>query len=154
MVAAGRVVRLIGLRAMFACAGLISAIAFGAWAVLTSPEVIIATRVLSGIGYAGIFITSVMAMQLLLPPRLQGSGQALASMTTAGVAAFIANVLGGVIYGGPGHRLLFAVAAAFALVGAALGWLWLPGRGAGPDADPARTAPMAADPDGRALDAG
>jgi flagellar motor component MotA len=50
-------------------------------------------------------------------------------MTTAGIAAFVANVLGGVIYGGPGHQVLFGVGAAFAVVGAVLGWLWLPRRG-------------------------
>ncbi|HEY3334792.1 MAG TPA: MFS transporter [Candidatus Limnocylindrales bacterium] len=129
MVAAGRIVRRVGLRTMFVGTSLLSAVAFASWVVLTTPEAIIVSRVLSGTGYAGVFIAGVTSMQLLLPPRLQGSGQALASMTTAGIAAFVANVLGGVIYGGPGHQVLFGVGAAFAVVGAVLGWLWLPRRG-------------------------
>ncbi len=136
MVAAGRIVRRIGMRAMFACASLLSAAAFASWAVLATPDAIIATRIVSGIGYAGIFIASVTSMQLLLPSRLQGSGQALASMTTAGIAAFVANVLGGLIYGGPAHELLFGVGAGFALVGALLGWWWMPHRNAGRFAEP------------------
>jgi len=130
MIAAGRIIRRVGMRTMFVGASILSAVAFASWVVLTSPEAIIATRVLSGAGYSGIFIASVTSVQLLLPSRLQGSGQALASMTTAGIAAFVANVLGGVIYGGPGHEALFGVGAAFSVVGAVLGWLWLPRRGA------------------------
>ena len=129
MVAAGRIIRRVGMRTMFVGASLLSAVAFVSWVVLTSPEAIIATRLLSGTGYAGIFIASVTSMQLLLPPRLQGSGQALASMTTAGIAAFIANVLGGIVYGGPAHELLFGIGAGFSIVGAVLGWLWMPRRG-------------------------
>ena len=139
MVAAGRIVRRVGLRTMFVGASLLSAVAFASWVVLTSPEAIIASRLLSGTGYAGIFIASVTSMQLLLPSRLQGSGQALASMTTAGIAAFVANVLGGLIYGGPGHQVLFGVGAGFAVAGAALGWLWMPRRGAKRFSEP--TAP-------------
>lgn len=130
MIAAGRIAKRVGLRTMFVVAALVSAVGFASWTVLTSPELIIASRILSGAGYSGIFIASVMSMQLLLPSRLQGSGQALASMTTAGVAAFIANVLGGLIYGGPGHQALFGVGAGFAVLGAILGWLWMPKRGA------------------------
>jgi MFS family permease len=114
--------------------------------VLTSPEAIIASRVLSGTGYAGIFIASVTSMQLLLPSRLQGSGQALASMTTAGIAAFVANVLGGLIYGGPAHQVLFGVGAVFAIAGAILGWLWMPRRGAKRFTEPAPPGPTSPTP--------
>jgi MFS family permease len=147
MVAAGRVVGRIGLRATFVAGGMLSAVAFASWTVLGSPEAIIATRLLSGAGYAAIFLASVMAMQLLLPSRLQGSGQALVSMTTAGVAAFVANVLGGIVYGGPLHELAFGLGAAFALVGCVLGWRWMPGRGAKRFTDPVPQRDAAASPD-------
>lgn len=146
MVAAGRIVRRVGLRTMFVGASLLSAVAFASWVVLTSPEAIIASRVLSGTGYAGIFIASVTSMQLLLPSRLQGSGQALASMTTAGIAAFVANVLGGLIYGGPAHQVLFGVGAVFAIAGAILGWLWMPRRGAKRFTEPAPPGPTSPTP--------
>lgn len=140
MVVIGRVVSRIGLRAMFAVAGMLSAAAFASWSLITVPELVIATRLVSGAGYAGLFIASVTSMQLLLPPRLQGSGQALSSMTTAGVAAFVANVVGGFAYGEVSHQLAFALGAGFAVVGAVLGWLWLPRRGAPRYAEPV-TAP-------------
>ena len=64
-------------------------------------------------------------------------------MTTAGIAAFIANVLGGVVYGGPAHELLFAIGAGFAVVGAVLGWLWMPRRGTKRFTEVAPAAPAA-----------
>jgi hypothetical protein len=53
------------------------------------------------------------------------------------VAAFVANVVGGFIYGSVAHELAFAVGAGFALVGTLLGWLWMPRRGALRFAEPA-----------------
>jgi MFS family permease len=77
------------------------------------------------------------AIQTLLPPRLQGSGQALISMTTAGVAAFIANVVGGLVYGTAGPGALFGICAIFGLAGAVAGWLAFPRRGARRFVEPA-----------------
>jgi PPP family 3-phenylpropionic acid transporter len=136
MIIAGRIIGRTGIRLLFVVSALLSAVAFAAWAVLASPEAIIATRIVSGFGYSGLWIASVMTIQLLLPPRLQGSGQGLIAMTTAGLAAFVANVIGGIIYASLGHGALFGVGAAFAVVGAALGWLWMPPRGAKRFAEP------------------
>jgi MFS transporter, PPP family, 3-phenylpropionic acid transporter len=129
MVVASRLVPRVGLRALFAGSAVLSAVAFGLWAVAASPSAIIASRVVSGAGYSGMWITTVMTIQALLPPRLQGSGQALISMTTAGLASFVANVMGGLIYANAGHGALFAVGAGFAVGGAMLGWAVMPRRG-------------------------
>ena len=98
---------------------------------------IIASRLISGTGYAGLWIASVMAIQTLLPSRLQGSGQALISMTTAGLAAFTANVVGGLLYASQGPEVLFGISAMFGIAGAVAGWLTFPRRGAKRYVEPA-----------------
>jgi len=59
MVAASRLVPRIGLRALFVGAVALYVLAFGLWAVLTSPVAIIASRAISGAGYSGLWIASV-----------------------------------------------------------------------------------------------
>ena len=130
MVVASRLVPRIGLRALFVGSVALYVASFVLWSVLTTPIAIIASRVLSGPGYSGLWIASVMTIQLLLPPRLQGSGQALVSITTAGIASFLANVAGGLLYGGGGPPALFGISAVIALLGAGVGWAVLPRRGA------------------------
>ena len=118
MIVASRLVPRIGLRALFTVSSLLYTVAFLLWAVLASPVAIIASRLISGTGYAGLWIASVMAIQTLLPSRLQGSGQALISMTTAGLAAFTANVVGGLLYASQGPEVLFGISAMFGIAGA------------------------------------
>ena len=130
MVLASRLVPRVGLRTLFTVSSLLYTVAFLLWAVLASPVAIIASRLISGAGYSGLWIASVMAIQTLLPPRLQGSGQALISLTTAGLAAFVANVVGGLLYANQGPEALFGISAAFGVAGAIAGWLAFPRRGA------------------------
>jgi MFS transporter, PPP family, 3-phenylpropionic acid transporter len=132
MVVAGRLVERIGLRAVFAGSSVLYVVSLALWAVLASPEAIIASRVISGAGYSGMWIASVMAMRTLLPPRFQGSGQALISMTSAGVAAFLANALGGFVYGLAGAEALFAACALLSALAALAAWWTFPSRGAAP----------------------
>lgn len=128
MLTASRLARRFGLRTVFASAVLLYVLSLGLWSVLAWPPAIIASRLISGMGYAGLWIASVMTIQRLLPPRLQGSGQALLSMTTVGVAGFLANVVGGLLYAGHGPAVLFGISALLALLGAAVAWTALPGR--------------------------
>lgn len=130
MVAAGRLVPRIGLRVLFGASALLYAVALALWGVLPSPETIIVSRLVSGFGYAGLWIAGVMTIQRLLPPRLQGSGQALFTITATGVAGVLANIGGGLVYGGQGAGALFAIAAGLAVAGAVVGWTALPARGA------------------------
>lgn len=130
MVVAGRMVARIGLRAVFATSSLLYVVSLLLWAVLGSPVAIIASRVISGAGFSGLWIASVMTVRTLLPSHFQGSGQALISMTTAGIAAFLADALGGLVYAQAGSGALFATCAVLSGLGAAAGWRTFPGRGA------------------------
>jgi predicted MFS family arabinose efflux permease len=140
MIVASRLVPRVGLRALFVGSVALYVVALGLWAVLASPIAIIATRAISGAGYSGLWIAGVVTIQLLLPSRLQGSGQALISMTTFGVAAFVANVVGGLLYAGGGPVVLFGISSLLAILGAGLGWTALPRRGARRVAEPGATA--------------
>ena len=126
MVAASRLAPRVGLRVVFAGSVVLYVVSLGLWSGLGSPVAIIASRLISGAGYSGLWIASVMSMQRLLPPRLQGSGQALLSMTTVGVAGFLANVVGGLLYATRGPALLFGISAALGLAGAVVAWTALP----------------------------
>jgi predicted MFS family arabinose efflux permease len=59
-------------------------------------------------------------MAVLLPPRLQATGQGLYQVTGFGVAAIIANFVGGQVYAGLGSAALFAGAAVLAVAAAIL----------------------------------
>ena len=126
MVATSRLARRFGLRTTFLASALLYVVCLGLWSVLASPAAIIASRVLSGVGYAGLWVSSVMTIQRLLPPRLQGSGQALLSMTTVGLGGFSANVVGGLLYSSQGPAALFGVSAVLAIAGGAVAWTTLP----------------------------
>ena len=128
MVVAGRLASRIGIRTLFGLSGLVLAASFVTWGLVDSPLAIIATRAISGTAYSGLWISCVLTVQTLLPARLQGSGQALMSIMTAGAAAFLANLAGGVLYAQAGAGVLFAVAALFPLLGAIVGWWTLPHR--------------------------
>ncbi len=129
MVLAGRLVPSIGLRSLFALSSLLYVVSLTLWVVLDSPATIIASRIVSGAGFSGLWIASVMAIQRLLPPRLQGSGQALISMTTFGLAAFVADALGGYAYAQAGPAVLFGGSAVLSVVGALAGLRAFPARG-------------------------
>lgn len=138
MVAAGRLLPRLGARGVFAGAGAVYIVALVLWVVLGSPTAIIASRLISGAGYSGLWIATVMTVRRLLPSGLQGSAQALISMTTTGGAAFLANVLGGLLYQQGGHAALFGVAVVVTGAGALLGWFVLPGRDVVDPAQPHR----------------
>ena len=79
------------------------------WALLDIPLLIAATRLATGFSFAGIWVGSVLTMAVLLPPRLQATGQGHLPVTGFGVAAVLANVFGGFLYG-LGSPVLFILA--------------------------------------------
>jgi MFS family permease len=98
------------------------------WVLLTSPQLIVATRLVTGFAFASIWVSSVLTMQRLLPSRLQGTGQGLYQTTAFGLAAVLANVTGGLIIGIAGTGPFFVVAAGATASAAIPAWLALPGR--------------------------
>ena len=119
--------RRIGLRALFCLGALAYAGCMVSWSLLDSPFAIIATRLVSGVGFAALWFACVLTMTVLLPARLQSSGQALYQLIAAGVASVLANAIAGLVYQQVGAGL-FAVTAAVSIVGVVLAWLTLPNR--------------------------
>jgi len=68
-------------------------------------------------------------MAVLLPPRLQATGQGLYQVTGFGVAAVVANIGGGLLYGALGSAAVFAVAAVLATAAGLLAVIVFPRRG-------------------------
>ena len=122
----------LGLRTMFGVSAALYAVILAVWAVAQSPDVIIVSRLVTGVAFTGIVVSIVMTIASLLPSDLQATGQALVQTTTTGVAAVIANVMGGVLYQGIGSAAVFWTATALALTAAALGFLVFPARSASP----------------------
>jgi PPP family 3-phenylpropionic acid transporter len=133
----GLLARRLGVRAVFTISATLYVGIFVSWAFIEQPWLIIATRVATGFSFAGICMAAVLTVAALLPDRLQATGQALYQTIAFGVAAIIANVSGGVVYGQLGHGVLFGGAAVLAVSAALVGWLVLPRRHGGivrPDA--------------------
>lgn len=131
MLVAAAVARVIGLRGMFVGSALIYGAALAAWTVLDVPIAIIASRAFSGIGFAGAIVAVVLTIAALLPADLQATGQSLFQTSAFGVAAIVANVIGGILYDSLGHVAVFGLGAVMALAAAALGWFVVP-RARGP----------------------
>lgn len=129
MLLTGAVAARIGIRGLVAGSVLLYAACFVSWTVLDSPLLIVATRLATGVAFAGLWVGSVLTMAVLLPPRLQATGQGLYQVTGFGVAAVVANIGGGFLYGAFGSAVVFGVAAVFAVAAGLLAFLVFPRRG-------------------------
>ena len=110
MLVAGWIAVRIGLRGLFAVGALLYGVAFLSWAVVGSVGLIIASRILIGFSFASVIIAVVLTIATLLPAELQATGQALFQTTAFGIAAIIANVVGGLLYSTAGHSAVFGLA--------------------------------------------
>jgi PPP family 3-phenylpropionic acid transporter len=126
----GAVAARIGLRGLMAVSLLTYAACFASWIVLDAPALIILSRVATGVAFASLWVSAVLTMAVLLPPRLQATGQGLYQLTGFGLAAVVSSVGGGILYGAFGSAVVFAVGAGLALVGAALAFAVFPRAGA------------------------
>jgi PPP family 3-phenylpropionic acid transporter len=129
MLVAGAVAARIGLRGLVAGSAFLYAACFVGWAVLDSPALIIATRFASGFAFAGLWVGAVLTMAVLLPPRLQATGQGLYQVTGYGVAAVVANLVGGQVYASLGASVLFGSVAVLAVAAAILALVVFPRAG-------------------------
>ena len=130
LLVAGLVVTRIGLRGLFGVACVAYAACVASWLVIDVPEMIVATRAVTGFAYGGILVASALTIGSLLPARLQATGQALYQTVAFGIAAVIANLAGGLIYATAGPALLFALTAVAAVGAAIVGVAVFPPRGA------------------------
>jgi PPP family 3-phenylpropionic acid transporter len=139
MLVAALVVSRIGLRGLFSASCVGYAACIVSWIVIDVPVVIVATRAVTGFAFGGILVASALTVGSLLPGRLQATGQALYQTTAFGVAAFAANLFGGLIYAAAGPSLLWALTAIAAVGAAVVGVAVFPARGAvtAPTDDPA-----------------
>lgn len=127
MAAAGAIAGRFGLRVLFGGAALLYAVCLAGWIVIAEVGLIVASRAVTGLAFAGLWIGSVLAMRALLPDRLQGTGQGIFQVAAFGIGALVANGAGGVVYGTLGHGPLFGLAAVSSAAGAVVAWRVLPG---------------------------
>jgi PPP family 3-phenylpropionic acid transporter len=139
MLVMGMLATRVGLRAIFTLSALLYAACLLSWTVIDVPLVIVATRMVTGIAFSGVVVGVVMTIAVLLPADLQATGQALFQTMAFGVAAVVANVIGGVLYESVGPAALFGTGAALAVAAAVVGWLAFPR--AGPRAAVVRPSP-------------
>jgi MFS family permease len=127
-----RIVARTGSRALLVAGIVLYGLVMATWAFLDDPTLIIGTRLLSGVALAAIAITAVMTIAALLPAELQGTGQGLYQSVGYGVAAVVANSVGGLVYGSGGAMPLFLGCAVLAAIGALVAWRSVPPRPAAP----------------------
>ena len=126
MLVAARVAQVIGLRGMFLGSALVYGAATASWIVLDSAQLIIATRLITGVAFAWILVCVVLTIARLLPSELQATGQSLYQTFAFGFGAIIANIVGGQLYEGIGHGAVFGLGTVLAVLAAAMGWIVFP----------------------------
>ncbi len=131
LILAGWLVVRFGLRPILAVSAAGFAACMVSWIVLVDAGPILITRFLSGVCFGGILVAFVLTMAQLLPARLQATGQTLFQAVGFGVAAVLANLLGGILYSTAGPLGVFGGGAICALIGGLVGLVALPERAPG-----------------------
>ncbi len=126
--AAGWIAARVGLRGLFVGSTLLYAAMLATWIASDSISVLIATRTVTGVAFAGMFVAVVLTIQSTLPERLQGTGQGLFQATAFGATAVLADVIGGLLFGSLGAGSLFALSALLSVLAVFVGWAALPVR--------------------------
>jgi len=126
LILAGRLVSRVGLRPVLAVAAVGFAVCLTSWIFFVDAGPILFTRFISGVFFGGILITFVLTIAQLLPAGLQATGPTLFQAAAFGVAAVVANLLGGVLYSVAGPLGVFGGGAICTLAGGALGLLAVP----------------------------
>ena len=128
LVLSGWLMSRVGLRTILAVSTLGFAACMMSWIVLVDAGPILVTRFAAGALFGGIFFAFVMTMSRLLPARLQATGQTLFQACCFGVAAVLANVVGGILYAIAGPLGVFGAGGVCAIAGALVGFAVLPAR--------------------------
>lgn len=142
MIVASRLAGRVGPRVVFALSAGLYALCLAGWVVFDTPALIIATRAVSGVAFAGVVVSVVLTIASLLPAELQATGQGLFQTVGFGLGAIVANFGGGLLYDSFGHAAVFGAGAALATLAVVVGWLYFPQRLV-PSADLAQRAAAA-----------
>jgi MFS transporter, PPP family, 3-phenylpropionic acid transporter len=126
LILAGWLVSRVGLRPVLAVAAVGFAVCLASWIFLVDAGPILFTRFISGVFFGGIIITFVLTIAQLLPAGLQSTGQTLFQAAAFGLAAVVANLVGGVLYSAAGPLGVFGGGAICTLAGGALGLVAVP----------------------------
>ncbi|HEU6440167.1 MAG TPA: MFS transporter [Terriglobales bacterium] len=126
LILAGWLVGRVGLRPVLAVAAVGFAVCLASWIFFVDAGPILFTRFISGVFFGGILITFVLTIAQLLPAGLQSTGQTLFQAAAFGLAAVVANLVGGVLYSVAGPLGVFGGGAICTLAGGALGLVALP----------------------------
>jgi PPP family 3-phenylpropionic acid transporter len=126
LILAGWLVARLGMRSVLLASSVGFAACMLSWIVLVDAAPIMVTRFISGIFFGGILLSLVMTMARILPDRLQATGQTLLQATCFGMAAILANLLGGLLYASAGALGVFGVGAVCAVIGGLIGLVALP----------------------------
>jgi MFS transporter, PPP family, 3-phenylpropionic acid transporter len=140
MIVAGWLIGRLGTRRVLVASCIGFACCAAAYTVLVSVPLIVAARFMAGISFCGVFVSSVVTVSRLLPPRLQSTGQTLLGASSFGAGSILANPIGGALYGAFGPVGAFGMAAACLLAGAVVWFLVIP---AGVDATRSQSTPVA-----------
>ena len=128
LILAGWLVSRTGLRALLTVSALGFAACMLSWIVLADAVSMLVTRFAAGIFFGGIFFAFVLTMSRLLPVRLQSTGQTLFQACCFGLAALVANLLGGVLYANASALGVFGVGGICTIVGGLIGFVVLPSK--------------------------
>ena len=112
--------RRIGLPAILLLASLAFGLCVLAWALLSDPSAIIATRVATGLGYGALVGGSVLVISRLLPLELQSTGQALMVAASVGLGTVFGSIIGGLLYETLGATAFFVAAGSMTIAGGGL----------------------------------
>jgi MFS family permease len=123
MVGMRRLCEIFGRHGLYAAGCGCHAVAFAAWAVLSDPLWIAAVKLIAGVGYALVYVGSVIIVDDLVPATLRASGQGVAKAVTFGVAPIAGSAAGGLLYDLAGPRAMFLAAAAAVTLGAVVAML-------------------------------
>jgi PPP family 3-phenylpropionic acid transporter len=114
-----RLNRVLGHRALYVVGSLFFVVSFVAWAYLDDPLAMALVKLVAGVGFALVYVGSVLLVDDLVPPALRGTGQGLAKAVSFGLSPILGSLVGGAIYDYAGPRALFLTCAAAGLVAGA-----------------------------------
>ena len=134
---ASRIAARVGLRGLFVGSALLYSAVVLSWVFIETPELLIASRIMSGPAFGGISMACVLTLNVLLPLRLQATGQGLYQTTAFGAGAMLGNAAAGAGYETIGPAGVFAGAALAGFAAALVGWFVLPRTGERPPPEPA-----------------